>query len=265
MARPQKKGMDYFPHDTDAFYDDKIKKITAYYGIEAYAIYFILLERIYRSEDYKYHYSKDNRFLIANELRIKIDLLDNVVKKCLDVNLFDSDLFLKTKMLTSNGVLKRSGMVEEKREKYRNNKRDIAGFSTEKTHIENPEYGGNSAIFSIENSAESAQSKVNIKESKVKESREDKFVSKKESKSESNARARESYDEILDGNCSPIVASSMRDFIRHCTLNRHLLTNDKLYDIIVRLDMNFREDKDKCESIQRAIRGGYFDIAEKTI
>ncbi len=51
MARPHKKGLDYFPHDTDAVNDEKIEALRALYGNDGYAFYFILLERIYRTEN----------------------------------------------------------------------------------------------------------------------------------------------------------------------------------------------------------------------
>ena len=47
MARPQKEGMDYYPHDIDAANDEKIEALRAIYGNNGYAFYFILLERIY--------------------------------------------------------------------------------------------------------------------------------------------------------------------------------------------------------------------------
>lgn len=47
MARPLKLGLDYFPHDTDAWNDDKIEAMRVNFGNDGYAFYFIILERIY--------------------------------------------------------------------------------------------------------------------------------------------------------------------------------------------------------------------------
>ena len=82
------------------------------------------------------------------------------------------------------------------------------------------------------------------------------------------ARARdeiESYDDILDS-CGITDASLRRivfEFIKHCQLNGRKVTNAKLYDIIVRLDMQTHcNAQQEYEILQRAIRKGYFDIPE---
>lgn len=82
------------------------------------------------------------------------------------------------------------------------------------------------------------------------------------------ARARdeiESYDDILDS-CGITDASLRRivfEFIKHCQLNGRKVTNAKLYDIIVRLDLQTHcNAQQEYEILQRAIRKGYFDIPE---
>ena len=82
------------------------------------------------------------------------------------------------------------------------------------------------------------------------------------------ARAREeieSYDAVLDS-CGITDASLRRivfEFIKHCQLNGRKVTNAKLYDIIVRLDMQTHcNAQQEYEILQRAIRKGYFDIPE---
>lgn len=96
------------------------------------------------------------------------------------------------------------------------------------------------------------------------------LLSKKERKEEinnnilNNTHARESYDEIFE---EFMVSVSLKDelieFIRHCQLNKKLVTNEKLKNIIVRLDMYYGQNEtEKIKSVHRAIMGGYFDIEE---
>lgn len=75
---------------------------------------------------------------------------------------------------------------------------------------------------------------------------------------------RDSYQEIFDNFCvSASLQSVLWEFIKHCQLNGRILTNDKLMNILVRLDMNYRFDENsKVASIQKAIQKGYFDISE---
>ena len=98
----------------------------------------------------------------------------------------------------------------------------------------------------------------------------DEIVSKKESNTEdiilSNTHARESYDEIFaEFGVSDVLKRELVEFIRHCGLNKCVLTNDKLKNIIVRLDMNCKSEQEKVNSIRTAISGGYFDIKEGRI
>ncbi|AWW06093.1 MAG: hypothetical protein [Caudoviricetes sp.] len=95
----------------------------------------------------------------------------------------------------------------------------------------------------------------NIKEKNIKE------VSKKE---DITAHARESYDDILDGcGVTGDYRNAFIEFIRHCILNKSTPTNDKIYDIIVRLDLAYQKDDElKAQSLRKAVRGGYFDIRE---
>lgn len=96
------------------------------------------------------------------------------------------------------------------------------------------------------------------------------LVSKKERKEENNnindiinTHARESYDEIFESFCvEPILKDVLIEFIRHCQMNKRMVTNDKLKNIIIHLDMAHRDVYEKVKSVQNAISGGYFDIIE---
>lgn len=94
--------------------------------------------------------------------------------------------------------------------------------------------------------------------------------SKKERKEENNnindiikTHARETYDEIFESFCvEPILKDVLIEFIRHCQLNKKMVTNDKLKNIIIHLDMAHKDVYEKVKSVQNAISGGYFDVIE---
>ena len=94
----------------------------------------------------------------------------------------------------------------------------------------------------------------------------DNIESKKESKEInilSNTHAHESYDDIIsDFGVSEELKPALIEFIRHCQINKKVVTNDKLKNIIIRLDMNNNSETEKIQSLKRAINGGYFDILE---
>lgn len=78
----------------------------------------------------------------------------------------------------------------------------------------------------------------------------------------------ESYDSIMDDfEVGPMLRSALGQFIQHCAFNGKKLTNNKLKDIILRLQEGIcyteygeRQDKEQADEVYRAINGGYFDI-----
>ena len=70
-----------------------------------------------------------------------------------------------------------------------------------------------------------------------------------------------SHEDIMcEYGLSKLVRDSLKDFLRHCYLNKHIVSNAKLEDIVFRLIDSFDDDKSRIECISRAISGGYFDI-----
>lgn len=95
------------------------------------------------------------------------------------------------------------------------------------------------------------------------------YVSKKERKEniyyldDTHAHMHESYDDIFNDFCvSTELKIKFIEFIKHCQLNGKKITNDKLKNIIIRLDRSYSQDLDKIRSLNKAINGGYFDIQE---
>ncbi len=78
----------------------------------------------------------------------------------------------------------------------------------------------------------------------------------------------ESYDSIMDDfEVGPMTRAALGQFIQHCALNGKKITNNKLKDIILRLQegicyTEYGEncDKEQSDEVYRAISGGYFDI-----
>lgn len=77
-----------------------------------------------------------------------------------------------------------------------------------------------------------------------------------------------SYDSIMDDFVvGPMTRAALGQFIQHCALNGKKITNNKLKDIILRLQegicyTEYGEncDKEQSDEVYRAINGGYFDI-----
>ena len=115
MARPIIKGIDYYPLNVDFLNDLKIKRVIKACGPSSVAIIVFLLGNIYKDEGYFMRWNEDICFLIADDIGVKEVYVDETVKKCLQVGLFDCELFEKYKVLTSKGIQKRFFEITKRR------------------------------------------------------------------------------------------------------------------------------------------------------
>lgn len=121
LARPQKEGLDYFPHDTYASSDEKIEPLILLYGANGYAFYFIHLEYIYRNKSLEFDISDaETREVICQKLHIDTKEYEQILQTALKKRCFDKSYYDETGKLTSDGVKKRAATVLERRERMRN-------------------------------------------------------------------------------------------------------------------------------------------------
>ena len=106
MARPQKKGIDYFPFDVGFFKDRKIKALKGRFGADGIMIYIFLLCEAY---DEEYYIQADEEFIdyAAGELSMSFEKIGQVINFLCRRSLFDNTLFTSDKVLTSHGIQRR--------------------------------------------------------------------------------------------------------------------------------------------------------------
>lgn len=116
MARPRKKGLDYFPLDVDIFQDKKIRILKAKYGVDGFTIYVYLLCEIYKNG---YYLKADDDFIciMADDLRMSINKVKQVLNFLLERSLFDYKLFQSDKVLTSESIQRRFQLAVKERAK----------------------------------------------------------------------------------------------------------------------------------------------------
>lgn len=166
MARPLSRGIEYYPLDVDFLNDLKIKKIMKSCGPNSIAIIILLLGNIYGDEGYFMKWDEDVCFLVADAVGAKEVYVKEVLKKCLQVDLFSSELFEKYKIITSKGIQKRFFEIT-KRRKRENLTEDYLLVNVTETGVivaETPITVAETGVIV----SKSTQSKV--KESKVKKS-----------------------------------------------------------------------------------------------
>ena len=115
MARPTKKGLDYFPFDVDFFEDEKIAAISGEFGLKGEIVAVKLLCAIYRN-GYFILWSDMLRLKILRDLPgVSPDLLDKIVNRLVRWEFFDKALFDSVGVLTSRGIQKRYLSVAKRR------------------------------------------------------------------------------------------------------------------------------------------------------
>lgn len=178
MARPTKKGLDYFPHDTHTDQDTALALVEAEFGLEAYAVYFKLLEFIY-SQGYAIPWGSDECLLFAKRIGAfgVSSRISEIVKGLVRRSLFDEGVFNSFRMLTSASIQVR--WLEAKRKKVEDIEKNIRlvpdnriapEVSTPENSVNTPE----KEVFAEETGVFAAKTQViaeTTPQSKVKESR----------------------------------------------------------------------------------------------
>lgn len=108
MARPKKKGLDYFPLDVDIFQDEKWVCMSGEYGFKAEAFLMRLLCIIYRN-GYFITWSKPIRYKLTKDVGCGVtpEELDQMLESAIEIGLFDAELFRNHGVITSQGIQRR--------------------------------------------------------------------------------------------------------------------------------------------------------------
>ena len=184
MARPTKKGLDYFPHDTHTDQDTALALVEAEFGLEAYAVYFKLLEFIY-SQGYAIPWGSDECLLFAKRIGAfgVSSRISEIVKGLVRRSLFDEGVLNSFRMLTSASIQVR--WLEAKRKKVEDIEKNIRLVPDNRTapKVSTPENSVNTTekeVFAEETGVFAAKTQViaeTTPQSKVKERKEDNTTS----------------------------------------------------------------------------------------
>ncbi len=158
-GRNKSYSADYFSHDADASSDEKIMYLESKFGHTGYALYFKLLERMARSDNFELCWDEIKISIYASEFGISVTEMESFIKECCRKEI--KAFILKSKKLYSKGLKNRMKPLIEKRE-YNRKKYD------EKISKKNKELA-NSVTGKSLKITEITQSKV--KESKGKETK----------------------------------------------------------------------------------------------
>jgi hypothetical protein len=115
MARPAKKGLEYFSHDTNVSASREMEYLESLFGLMGYAIYLKILERVYGHEGYYLPWTEIDRAIFAKHCGIKKSELDEIIEVCFEIDLFDRWIYDANHVLTSASIQRRFLMASTKR------------------------------------------------------------------------------------------------------------------------------------------------------
>lgn len=194
MARPLKSGLDYFPLDVDFFSDLKIVKLVYKIGgSKAALIYINLLCKIYKN-GYYIEYKEDELPLsIMIEIAERDDTeIDSIIRKMVEVGLFNAEIFEKHHVLTSTAIQERYLNIQKLSKRKQNITLYNCMETSEEITINSEEIPINTEKSELvpkksEKTGNNTESMPQIKENKIKENK----IKEKSSSSSSRVRDRE--------------------------------------------------------------------------
>lgn len=111
MARPIKKGLDYFPVDTDIFENIQIRKLKNQYKSSGFLVYFAILCDIYKKEGYFLRIFEDYLYDLSDRMGETEEEVQKIIDYCLQINLFDRQKYDLFHILTSKSIQERYILV----------------------------------------------------------------------------------------------------------------------------------------------------------
>lgn len=104
MARPNKKGLDFYRCNTNRYQDPKIKRLIFKYKSDGISVWDFIINEIYRIEGSFINYDENLIFNTADSLRISEELVKDIITYCIEILLFDKEIADKFCILTSKTI-----------------------------------------------------------------------------------------------------------------------------------------------------------------
>lgn len=105
MAKP-KAGLNYYSIDTDRYQDMRIKRLKKNFGCQGIAVYDYILCEVYRVRGFYIEWNDDTAFDVAEYWGVKETTVQEIVKYCGSVGLFNKEL-LSRGIITSASIQRR--------------------------------------------------------------------------------------------------------------------------------------------------------------
>ncbi len=189
-------GISYFP--LDVCVNDKIRLIEAEFGVKGFAIIVKLYQKIHGGFGYYCEWTNDVGLLFSQDVGEGYSLVSEIVSAAIRRGIFDSNLYEKYQILTS----------EECQEKYFSavSRRKQVNVKAEYLLVKVAQFSENVNILS-ENVSKNQKNAVSLEQSKVKKSKVNKSINN------NNIRAYRVYDEKSGFRTSTTAWEGITDYL----------------------------------------------------
>lgn len=99
-----KTGFPYYRAETDRFQDIRIKRLKKEFKSTGYAVYSFILNEIYRVKGCFLEWDESTAFDVSEYWDLKESQVNEIVKYCCAIGLFDKGLFTNGRVITSRAI-----------------------------------------------------------------------------------------------------------------------------------------------------------------
>ena len=171
MARIHKEGIDYFPMDGDFLNNRKIRRLIREHGPEAIAVILAVFSATYSGKGYYLEWNEDVCFDLSEQTNTKTKTVQAIIVSAMHQQLFDTEVFKKEGVLTSERIQKQYLQCTQKRKNVALKEEYILvkdGINSPQTLFSGEEMGVSAPQTQVSDT-EITQSKGKERESKVKQ------------------------------------------------------------------------------------------------
>ena len=243
-----KKGIDYRPEN--CYLDDNTRLMISAVGLNGFAIYTLLLNKIYGEEGYFVKWTSDVEALFAMQIGANKTTVSECVKYLIARNFFDKEMYNKYKILTSLEIQTEYGRVTYKR---------VNQWHT-------PQYVY-SSILSTQNDSNLKQNDSNLGEKVNGNNTEKRTAEKRKSESQSHSES----ESISESTPALLLSQKLNKQLknRNLKIDVNSINLDRLCNAV--LESNFLQKANNLtvdwlvKHYEQVVRGDYKNIDTNTI
>ena len=242
-----KKGIDYRPEN--CYLDDNTRLMISAVGLNGFAIYTLLLNKIYGEEGYYVKWTSDVEALFAMQIGANKTTVSECVKYLIARNFFDKEMYNKYKILTSLEIQTEYGRVTYKR---------VNQWHT-------PQYVY-SSILSTQNDSNLKQNDSNLGEKANGNNTEKRTAEKRKSESQSNSES----ESISEPTPALLLSQKLNKQLKNPNLKIDVneINIDKLCNAVLESDFLQKANNLTIDWLvkhyEQVIRGDYKNISTTT-